>query len=730
MDHSKPITVINTKQVVSSVRLGTSHSFRFNLGSSAFLTPATCFFVFLTFPHHFLPLHTSAAPRAMATATPAPPAYDDGSSTESEYYFDPAEEAQELAAYAWAHAQDAPAAPSPPGPAKSGDNIALKQKRRDNITIKQELHDNIAIKHDNITVERVFRHNSTREELALPRGSEWSHGAASADGCGGAVERALALAGRFEREAREEALTADTITGNEQEEEQVQETQVKKMTRSLSSSGEAAKVRSKIVSLKSVKAPSSSPKMAGSSVVVGLRRPPTKVLGAPSDLENGLAVARPQWKATGSRSSPKQSPALSKVVNATNGEKSAVATRERTKRSKSPSVMRRTIEKVASGRTERSRSPRRRERAHKIGGRSVRLDIDTTDLDPRRASRRESTASRVTQYDRNGAIGHRAQDNKLVQSAKISQTKEDQILTKQVSNKTDSQHYVSNGETSTRGQFKCDTGKPLIESTASFALRNVNNAKKTPNIPRPKIQEVVGAHHHKTHHKPVKKPSRCHNIQDEFERQVHKLKLREADLDEKETAGTCDEHESWRWGNRRRGIAEEKARLEAQNLERFEALYNALTVSQEELERYQTSRDFAYRVVCYKRKQATLQQQTGVFQAPEEKASQWRLLEKERELLIAENSELFHNVMMTQHELGRTHEQRSNDSEPKKTGKHPRCSDKHDRQPFLKRIARGRTATHRQPAASSTSRVIVGAALQHSGGSSLPSQTTPWFLKG
>ncbi|KAE8912982.1 hypothetical protein PF003_g3237 [Phytophthora fragariae] len=139
----------------------------------------------------------------MATAEPAPP-YDDGSSTESEYYFDPAEEAEELAAYAWEHALDAPAPPNQPQVAKLNENIAIKEEFSDYRSV-----------------------SDGSEDIALPQGSEWSHGAAGAAVCDDAVERALAMASRFEREMRnaqrEEALTANTLNGNDHEHEQDEE---------------------------------------------------------------------------------------------------------------------------------------------------------------------------------------------------------------------------------------------------------------------------------------------------------------------------------------------------------------------------------------------------------------------------------------------------------------------------------------------------------------------------
>ncbi|KAG6608685.1 cAMP-dependent protein kinase type II regulatory subunit [Phytophthora cinnamomi] len=236
----------------------------------------------------------------MATA---PPAYDDGSSTESEYYFDPAEEAEELAAYAWTHALDASASPSQP----ESDKVNAK------ITIKQEF----------------SAASDESDEIALPQGSEWSHGAVYDD----AVERALAMASRFEREMsntqREEAMTADTMNGYEQEQEQEQvkaEPERKTLVRTLSSSGEVerkkVKVKSRIVSLKSVKA-TTPPASVTNSVVVGLRRPPTKLVGAPSELERGLSVARPQWRATSSQSSSSQkaSPTFGKSLQAKKREK-------------------------------------------------------------------------------------------------------------------------------------------------------------------------------------------------------------------------------------------------------------------------------------------------------------------------------------------------------------------------------------------------------------------------
>ncbi|KAG7389669.1 hypothetical protein PHYBOEH_007384 [Phytophthora boehmeriae] len=111
-------------------------------------------------------------------------AYDDGSSTESEYYFDPNEADEESAADAWLHAKDA--------------------------TIKQEVVD---LTGDDIISKPL---SAVSEELELPKGSEWSHEAVTGDGDAFAVEKALEMATHCGQEQREEASTADTLDSKEE----------------------------------------------------------------------------------------------------------------------------------------------------------------------------------------------------------------------------------------------------------------------------------------------------------------------------------------------------------------------------------------------------------------------------------------------------------------------------------------------------------------------------------
>uniref|UniRef100_H3H0H1 Uncharacterized protein n=1 Tax=Phytophthora ramorum TaxID=164328 RepID=H3H0H1_PHYRM len=202
----------------------------------------------------------------MATTGPLPAPYDDGSSTESEYYFDPEEE-------------EAPYEHEP-------------QVKQEPLTVQE----NTAIKQE-YTNERTLQEGA--EEIQPPKGSEWSHGAAVV--CDNAVERALAMASRFERAMsrtqREEELTADTMHSNERSTSPLKSSEEGAKTANLKKK-KKVKVKSKMVSLKSVKA--TTPTVAAMKpVVVGLRRPPSIVTGAPIELEKGLSVPR-----SSSRKSP------------------------------------------------------------------------------------------------------------------------------------------------------------------------------------------------------------------------------------------------------------------------------------------------------------------------------------------------------------------------------------------------------------------------------------------
>ncbi|CAH0475144.1 unnamed protein product [Peronospora belbahrii] len=130
---------------------------------------------------------------------------------------------------------------------------------------------------------------------------------------------------------------------------------------------------------------------------------------------------------------------------------------------------------------------------------------------------------------------------------------------------------------------------------------------------------------------------------DDFERQVFKLKLREADVDDMMASGS----NNWLLESRKRGCVEERAQLMAQDLERFENVYASLSITPHALKRYQSDRDFSWRVVQFKRKQESLQEQNDLFMSIETKTNVWRVLDKEREELIAENTVLFRKVMMS-----------------------------------------------------------------------------------
>ncbi|KAG2936850.1 hypothetical protein PC129_g4786 [Phytophthora cactorum] len=421
----------------------------------------------------------------MATAAP----YDDGSSTESEYYFDPREEAEEEAACAWAHEHIVPKTHEP-----------LSHGNEDSTVIKQEYS---AYDAENIT---------------LPQGSEWSHGAAASTVYDNAVQQALAMAQELTGVQREDPLTDDTLNSNASPIEKKKEHEEKQEKNMAVLKKKEVEVKPKLVSLKSVKA-QTPPASMTKAVAVGLRRSPSRVKGASSEMRKELSVARSQWKSTESQTS------------------------------------------------------------------------------------------------------------------------------------------------------------------------------------------------------------------------VFKLKLQEADADEKLSCEPLSVAEIALYERRRNKIAVERARLEAQNLERFEKVYATTRVSNVALKRYQDNRDFAWRVICFKERQASLQQQKDLLVSEEMKREKWRQLDEDRESLLAENSYMFHTVMM---ENGGEFQHRENadTNMSRRSGKRASGGEIQRGQPKFKR----RAAEVIQPNfadSTTSSRVVIGAALQLKG-NGIPSSTfdrsrpknTPWFLKG
>ncbi|KAG3031207.1 hypothetical protein PC120_g3263 [Phytophthora cactorum] len=436
----------------------------------------------------------------MATAAP----YDDGSSTESEYYFDPREEAEEEAACAWAHEHIVPKTHEP-----------LSHGNEDSTVIKQEYS---AYDAENIT---------------LPQGSEWSHGAAASTVYDNAVQQALAMAQELTGVQREDPLTDDTLNSNASPIEKKKEHEEKQEKNMAVLKKKEVEVKPKLVSLKSVKA-QTPPASVTKAVAVGLRRSPSRVKGASSEMRKELSVARSQWKSTESQTSSSQKP-----------------------------------------------SPRH---------------------------------------------------------IKVAQSK------------------------------------------------------------------------------------------------VFKLKLQEADADEKLSCEPLSVAEIALYERRRNKIAVERARLEAQNLERFEKVYATTRVSNVALKRYQDNRDFAWRVICFKERQASLQQQKDLLVSEEMKREKWRQLDEDRESLLAENSYMFHTVMM---ENGGEFQHRENadTNMSRRSGKRASGGEIQRGQPKFKR----RAAEVIQPNfadSTTSSRVVIGAALQLKG-NGIPSSTfdrsrpknTPWFLK-
>eukprot|EP00644_Phytophthora_capsici_P003128 jgi/Phyca11/532660/estExt2_fgenesh1_pg.C_PHYCAscaffold_70065 len=109
--------------------------------------------------------------------------YDDGSSTESEYYYDPAEEGGGAPFVSWDHENRAQETPH----------------NQESTVIKLEPIDN-------------EQFQDATEEISPPEGSEWSHGAV-ATVYANAVEQALAMA-RDLKDTQREPSTDDTMNGN------------------------------------------------------------------------------------------------------------------------------------------------------------------------------------------------------------------------------------------------------------------------------------------------------------------------------------------------------------------------------------------------------------------------------------------------------------------------------------------------------------------------------------
>ncbi|KAG3096492.1 hypothetical protein PI125_g15960 [Phytophthora idaei] len=432
----------------------------------------------------------------MATAAP----YDDGSSTESEYYFDPREEAEEEAACAWAHEHIVPKTHEP-----------LSHGNEDSTVIKQEYSAYGQLLHD-------------AENITLPQGSEWSHGAAASTVYDNAVQQALAMAQELTGVQREDPLTDDTLNSNVSPIEKKKEHEEKQEKNMAVLKKKEVEVKPKLVSLKSVKA-QTPPASVTKAVAVGLRRSPSRVKGVSSEMRKELSVARSQWKSTESQTSSSQKP-----------------------------------------------SPRH-------------------------------------------------------------------------------------------------------------------------------------------------------------------IKLQEADADEKLSCEPLSVAEIALYERRRNKIGVERARLEAQNLERFEKVYATTRVSNVALKRYQDNRDFAWRVICFKERQASLQQQKYLLVSEEVKREKWRQLDEDRESLMAENSYMFHTVMM-ENDGEFQHRENADTNMSRRSGKRASGGEIQRGQPKFKR----RAAEVIQPNfadSTTSSRVVIGAALQLKG-NGIPSSTfdrsrpknTPWFLKG
>ncbi|KAG3239065.1 hypothetical protein PI124_g15996 [Phytophthora idaei] len=280
--------------------------------------------------------------------------------------------------------------------------------------------------------------------------------------------------------------------------------------------------------------------------------------------------------------------------------------------------------------------------------------------------------------------------------------------------------------------------KPWLQEAEPFRSRRpvpdkcFDTSKRSPRDPRirhrvepvaaPRDSAKAPAYDHCEHYDP-------------FERRVFKLKLQEADADEKLSCEPLSVAEIALYERRRNKIGVERARLEAQNLERFEKVYATTRVSNVALKRYQDNRDFAWRVICFKERQASLQQQKYLLVSEEVKREKWRQLDEDRESLMAENSYMFHTVMM-ENDGEFQHRENADTNMSRRSGKRASGGEIQRGQPKFKR----RAAEVIQPNfadSTTSSRVVIGAALQLKG-NGIPSSTfdrsrpknTPWFLKG
>ena len=154
----------------------------------------------------------------------------------------------------------------------------------------------------------------------------------------------------------------------------------------------------------------------------------------------------------------------------------------------------------------------------------------------------------------------------------------------------------------------------------------------------------------------------------------------------------------------------------AQDLKRFERVHASLKVTPFQLKRYQTDRDFGWRVVQFKRKQALLDEQTNPAMSLERKADLRYKLDKEREKLIAENANLFHAVMMSH---DRTYKQQKDrkafGASVTGSGQRSLGADVYQRQPKLTHQTSDVSNSRPFMSSDNISRVVVGAALQLQG---------------
>ncbi|UIZ22031.1 hypothetical protein KXD40_008907 [Peronospora effusa] len=203
--------------------------------------------------------------------------YDDGSSTESEYYFELTDELEgEEAAHTLVHQYDASVTQEPFN--------ELKPRRKE---------DNLECKSYRFEIKECG-------EISLPQGSEWSHGVASIVSNNTAVERALTIArGLTRTRQRYDALMTDTTISNASPVETKTRIETKMKTVILKKR-KKVDVKLEVGSPKRVKA-TLSPALVTKPMDGEMKHSLENEVKEPSEMEKELACTHSQWELTGSQ---------------------------------------------------------------------------------------------------------------------------------------------------------------------------------------------------------------------------------------------------------------------------------------------------------------------------------------------------------------------------------------------------------------------------------------------